>query len=192
MEPPSAVLVAGVDEAGRGPLAGPVTAAAVMLGPVQIVGLNDSKKLTAGRRALVEQDIISECMTYSVAHATVAEIEEIGIGEAVFMAMQRAVEGLVIVPDQIMVDGNQLPDLPYPATTVVGGDGLIPEIMAASILAKEARDRIMVDLDREYPRYGFAGHKGYPTKDHLAALAKHGPCRAHRRNFRPVAKLLGE
>ncbi len=181
-------FIVGVDEAGRGPLAGPVTAGAVLLGPAVIEGLADSKALSEARRAEMSAVVIEECMAYCVAEATVEEIEELNILEATFTAMQRAVSGLVICPDEVLVDGNRLPELPYPAQAVVGGDAKVPEIMAASILAKHARDERMAELDRLYPEYGFARHKGYPTKAHLAALEKLGPCEAHRMGFAPVRK----
>ena len=185
-----AKFIVGVDEAGRGPLAGPVFAAAVLLGPAVIVGLADSKKLTARRRAELAELIQEECIAYSVAESSVAEIEQINILEATFMAMQRAVSGIVIVPDEVLIDGNRCPDLPYPSRAIVRGDATVPEIMAASILAKHNRDQHMIELDKEYPDYGFAKHKGYPTQEHLKTLARLGPCKYHRRNFEPVAKLL--
>ena len=189
---PEARFVVGVDEVGRGPLAGPVVAAAVLLGPVAIGGLDDSKKLSPKRRAELAALIEEECIAFAVGEASVQEIEEINILEATFTAMQRAVSGIVICPDEVLVDGNRLPDLPYPARAVVAGDATVPEIMAASVLAKHARDQMMMELDREYPDYGFAENKGYPTPAHLAALKERGPCEHHRRGFAPVAEALGE
>ncbi len=185
-------LVVGVDEAGRGPLAGPVTAAAVRLGCARIGGLDDSKRLSAGRRTELAAEIVEECMTYGIAHATVEEIDRANILEAAMAAMQRAVAGIVVVPDEVLVDGNCLPGLPYPARAIVGGDAKIPEIQAASILAKVTRDRVMEQLDREHPQYGFARNKGYPTPEHLEALRKHGPCPQHRRSFAPVRECMQE
>ena len=179
-------LIVGVDEAGRGPLAGPVFAAAVLLGNARIEGLADSKKLSEKRREKLSAVIIEECMTYGIACATVEEIERLNILQASMIAMQRAVAGIVVVPNEVLVDGNIAPDLPYPTRTVVGGDAQVPEIMAASILAKVRRDRCMVELDREFPAYGFARHKGYPTPQHLAALRQHGACPHHRRGFSGV------
>lgn len=186
-EPP---MVVGVDEAGRGALAGPVVAAAVMLGTARVEGLADSKKLGAKRRDELEKEVIRECITYHVASASVREIDDAHILEATIAAMQRAVAGIVIVPDLVLVDGDRLPELPYPARCVVGGDAKVPEIMAASILAKCARDRMMLELDRVTPGYGFACHKGYPTKDHVAALKRLGASPHHRRGFAPVARTL--
>ena len=179
-------LIVGVDEAGRGPLAGPVFAAAVLLGIARIEGLDDSKKLSPQRRERLSEVVIEECMTYGIACATVAEIERLNILQATMIAMQRAVAGIVVVPNEVLVDGNVTPDLPYPTRTVVGGDAQVPEIMAASILAKVARDRHMAELDREFPVYGFARHKGYPTPQHLEALRIHGACIHHRRGFSGV------
>ena len=179
-------LIVGVDEAGRGPLAGPVFAAAVLLGKASIEGLNDSKKLSAARRERLSEEVIEECMTYGIACATVEEIERLNILQATMIAMQRAVAGIVVVPNEVLVDGNVAPDLPYPTRTVVGGDAQVPEIMAASILAKVARDRHMAELDREFPAYGFVQHKGYPTPQHLEALRTHGASPHHRRNFSGV------
>lgn len=136
--------------------------------------------------------VIKECMAYCVAEATVEEIEELNILEATLAAMQRAVSGIVICPDEVLVDGNQLPELPYPARAVVKGDQTVPEIMAASILAKHNRDQRMIEIDALHPEYGFAKHKGYATKEHLAALRKHGPCKFHRKSFAPVKEALGD
>lgn len=184
------VVTVGVDEAGRGCLAGPVVAASVLLGPSKIAGLADSKKLTASKREQLAAEIIHECIAYSYGIATVKEIDELNILEATFMAMQRSVAGIVIVPDLVLVDGDKLPDLPYPAEAIIDGDDKIPEIMAASILAKQHRDTLMIELDKEVPQYGFAKHKGYGTKEHLAALEQHGVSEFHRRKFAPVATIL--
>ena len=182
-------FVVGVDEAGRGPLAGPVMAGAVLLGPAVIEGLADSKTLSEARRTVMSALVIEECMAYCVGEATVEEIAELNILEATFTAMQRAVSGIVICPDEVLVDGNRLPDLPYPARSIVKGDRTVPEIMAASILAKHARDQRMIEIDRLHPEYGFARHKGYPTKGHLEALNRLGPCEHHRKNFAPVKNV---
>ena len=184
-------LVCGVDEAGRGPLAGPVVVGAVMLGPARIRGLRDSKKLGAKRREELAEEIREECMCWSLGVSEAAEVDEFNIRRATMFAMQRAVDGIVICPDLVLVDGDFAPDLPYPAEAVVGGDGKVAEIMAASILAKVARDALMVELDGRYPGYGFARHKGYGVPEHLRALAELGPCPAHRRSFAPV-RAAGE
>ena len=183
-------FVVGVDEVGRGPLAGPVVAAAVLLGPTKIDGMADSKRLSAARRAELSAAIIEECLAYCIEQSSVMEIEQLGILEATMMAMQRAVSGIVIVPDRVIVDGDRAPDLPYPVEALVKGDEKIPEIMAASIIAKHHRDALMDELERECPGYGFASNKGYGTEEHLAALAKLGPCKHHRAKFAPVAELL--
>lgn len=183
-------MIVGVDEVGRGALAGPVTAAAVLLGLGVINGLDDSKKLSFKQRAEMYPIIIEECLTYGVAHATPEEIERINILQATYIAMQRAVAEIVVVPDEVLVDGNSLPDLPYPSTAIIGGDGKVPEIMAASVLAKVTRDRFMIELDKSYPQYGFASNKGYPTPEHLAALREHGSTPHHRATFAPVRDLL--
>ena len=185
-------LVCGVDEAGRGPLAGPVVVGAVMLGPVRIRGLRDSKKLGARRREELAEEIREECMCWSLGVSAAAEVDEFNIRRATMFAMQRAVDGIVICPDLVLVDGDFTPDLPYPARAVVGGDGKVAEIMAASILAKAARDALMVELDGKYPGYGFARHKGYGVPEHLRALSELGPCPAHRRSFAPVRAAEGK
>ncbi len=186
------VIVAGVDEAGRGPLAGPVVAAAVVLSPDDpIAGLDDSKRLSAARRADLEQEIMSRALGWHVAAATVEEIDTLNILQATLLAMRRAVSGLGMTPTLALVDGNRDPGLGLPTRTVVGGDHLHAEISAASILAKESRDRVMLDLAREHPLYGFERHKGYPTAAHMAALGVHGPCAHHRRSFAPVRRCLG-
>lgn len=184
-------LIAGVDEAGRGPLAGPVYAAAVILDPQQaIAGLNDSKKLTEAKREALFAEIQDKALAWSIAEATVTEIDQINVLQATLLAMSRAVAGLQPAATAALVDGNQMPKLSIPAKTLIGGDALEPAISAASILAKVARDRVMQALDAEYPEYGFARHKGYGTKLHLAALAEHGACEIHRRSYAPVQAVL--
>ncbi len=188
----SGVLVAGVDEAGRGPLAGPVTAAAVILDPTRpISGLDDSKKLSAKRRKQLESEVIRGCLYWSVAEASVQEIDELNILQASMLAMRRAVEGLGVSPDLALIDGNRAPALNCKTKPVVGGDRLHAEISAASILAKEARDRLMCRLAEQFPVYGFEQHKGYPTRLHMRALSEHGASVHHRRTFGPVQKVLG-
>lgn len=188
----SVLWVAGVDEAGRGPLAGPVTAAAVILDPSRpIDGLDDSKRLSPARRAQLELEICARSQAWAVAWADVAEIETLNILHAALLAMRRAVAALCIAPHEVLVDGNRCPDFGCPAQAIVGGDALVPAISAASILAKQARDRELVRLDALYPGYGLAKHKGYPTAAHLDALRRLGPCPIHRRGFGPVRALLG-
>ncbi|MFO1310154.1 MAG: ribonuclease HII [Burkholderiales bacterium] len=183
------VLVAGVDEAGRGPLAGPVVAAAVILDPRRpIEGLADSKTLTAARREALAREIRRHASAHAVAQADVAEIDALNILHATMLAMRRAVEALGVAPDEVLVDGNRCPDVACRVRAIVKGDRDIAAISAASILAKTVRDALLVELDAAYPAYGFAQHKGYPTPEHLAALARHGPCPAHRRSFAPVAQ----
>jgi ribonuclease HII len=187
----TAGLVAGVDEAGRGPLAGPVVAAAVILDQRQpIKGLADSKKLTALRREKLFDEIRAKALCCSIAQASVEEIDRLNILQATLLAMRRAVEGLRLKPNKVLVDGNRLPDIGLPAQAIVGGDALVPAISAASILAKVHRDRRCLELDQLYPQYGFAKHKGYGTAAHLAALQAHGPCAEHRISFRPVAEVM--
>lgn len=184
-------LIAGVDEAGRGPLAGPVVAAAVILDdqhPIQ--GLADSKVLTARRREQLYDEIRAKALCCSIAQASVEEIDEINILQATMLAMRRAVEGLRLKPTKVLVDGNRLPVLDVLAEAIVKGDSKVPAISAASILAKVTRDRWCAELDAQYPQYGFAGHKGYGTAEHLQALQAHGACREHRKSFSPVAKVL--
>jgi ribonuclease HII len=184
-------LVAGVDEAGRGPLAGPVVAAAVILDDLHpIVGLADSKKLTAARREALFDEIRAKALCCSIAEASVEEIDRLNILQATLLAMRRAVLGLRLKPKMVLVDGNRLPTLDMPAEAIVKGDALVPAISAASILAKVHRDRWCVQVDEIYPQYGFAGHKGYGTAVHMAALREHGACIHHRRSFAPVAKVL--
>lgn len=184
-------LIAGVDEAGRGPLAGPVVAAAVILddrNPIE--GLADSKVLTARRREQLFNEIRAKALCCSIAEASVEEIDAINILQATLLAMRRAVEGLRLKPALVLVDGNQLPVLDVRAEAIVKGDSKVQAISAASILAKVTRDRWCAELDAQYPAYGFAGHKGYGTAEHLAALRTLGACPQHRKTFSPVAKVL--
>lgn len=176
--------ICGVDEAGRGPLAGPVCAAAVILPrDLEIEGLNDSKKLTEKRREALYDIIVKEAVAYGIAFATEQEIDEINILQATFLAMRRAIGELSVRPDVVLVDGNREPESDIPVKTIVKGDSLSANIAAASILAKVTRDRFMLEQDRLYPEYGFALHKGYGTKAHYAALTEHGVCPIHRRTF---------
>ncbi len=184
-------LVAGVDEAGRGPLAGPVVAAAVILDDTQpIAGLADSKALTALRRERLFDEIRAKALCCSIAQASVQEIDTLNILQATMLAMQRAVEGLRLKPVKVLVDGNRLPTLGVLSEAIVGGDARVAAISAASILAKVHRDRLCAALHEEYPHYGFAGHKGYGTPEHLQALREHGVCPEHRRSFAPVAAAI--
>ena len=184
-------LVAGVDEAGRGPLMGPVVAAAVILDDLHpIKGLADSKKLTTLRREKLYDEIRAKALCFSIAQASAAEIDEINILQATMLAMRRAVEGLRLKPTKVLVDGNRIPTLVIVAEAIVGGDALVPAISAASILAKVWRDRWCQEMDLAYPQYGFASHKGYGTAEHLVALQQHGACPEHRRTFAPVARVL--
>ena len=184
-------LVAGVDEAGRGPLAGPVVAAAVILDELHpIQGLADSKKLTPLKRERLYDEIRAKALCFSIAEASVEEIDTLNILQATMLAMQRAVEGLRLKPIKVLVDGNRLPKLDVLAEAIVKGDAKVQAISAASILAKVHRDRWCVQYDALYPLYGFAGHKGYGTAAHLAALRLHGACPQHRRTFSPVAEVL--
>ena len=183
--------IAGVDEVGRGPLAGPVVTAAVILDPARpIDGLNDSKKLSEKRREALSELIKERALAWSVGRAEVEEIDRINILQATMLAMSRAVEGLDPAPDHAMVDGNRCPELRCTVEAVVKGDGTVAAISAASIIAKVARDREMVELDAKYPGYGLAGHKGYPTKAHLEALERLGVTPIHRRSFGPVARMV--
>jgi len=185
------IWVAGVDEAGRGPLAGAVFAAAVILDPGRpIAGLNDSKKLSEKRREALFVEIQAKALAWSIAEASAAEIDAINILQASLLAMQRAVAGLSKLPTQVLVDGNRAPAFACPARAIIGGDALEPCISAASILAKVARDRTLLDLHVRYPQYGFDRHKGYPTAEHLAALVAYGICPEHRRSFAPVRRML--
>ena len=180
-------MIAGVDEAGRGPLAGPVVAAAVILCEGGIEGLDDSKKLSAKRRAELEALILARCIV-GIGMASVEEIDRINILQATFLAMTRAVEALPQSPAHVLVDGNRLPKWSYSAEAIIGGDALHPCISAASIIAKEHRDRIMVAADSDYPGYGWASNKGYGAAVHMAALREKGPTPLHRRSFAPVAQ----
>ncbi len=181
----------GVDEAGRGPLCGPVVAAAVILDPARpIAGLADSKKLSEKRRDKLALEIREKALAWCVAEASVEEIDRFNILHATLLAMQRAVAGLAVVPSRVQVDGNRCPRLELPCEAVVKGDALVPEISAASILAKTARDALLRELDRRYPQYGLAGHKGYPTAAHLAALRLHGACEIYRTSFGPVRDVI--
>lgn len=185
------VLIAGVDEAGRGPLAGPVVAAAVILAAGSgVAGLKDSKLLSAARREALSAEIRTRAVAWALGAAEVDEIDRINILEASLLAMSRAVAALAVAPQRVVVDGNRTPRLDCEVRAVVGGDRCIPSVSAASILAKVARDRLMTELDRLYPEYGFARHKGYPTMAHRQALIRFGPCPAHRRSFGPVRALL--
>lgn len=184
-------LLAGVDEAGRGPLAGPVVAAAVILDDKHpIRGLADSKTLTALQRERLSEQILAHALCCSVAYATVEEIDTHNILQATMLAMRRAVEGLRLKPAKVLVDGNRLPVLDVLAEAIVKGDARVKAISAASILAKVHRDRLCLQLHEEFPQYGFAGHKGYGTRAHLEALVRHGACVHHRRSFSPVAAAL--
>ncbi|RZT92545.1 ribonuclease HII [Rivibacter subsaxonicus] len=184
-------LIAGVDEAGRGPLAGPVVAAAVILDPDRpIKGLGDSKALSARTRDRLFDEIRARALCCSIAEATVDEIDRHNILQATLIAMRRAVDGLRLRPVKVLVDGNRLPVLAVPAEAIVKGDAKVAAISAASILAKVHRDRLCATLHDEYPDYGFAVHKGYPTPSHLAALRAHGPCAAHRQSFGPVRESM--
>lgn len=185
------ILVCGVDEAGRGPLAGPVFAAAVVLDPERpIPGLADSKKLSATRRETLAWAIRERSRAWAVAEASVEEIDRLNILQATLLAMTRAVAQLPVAPDEVLVDGMHCPPLDLPMRAIVRGDALVQEISAASILAKTARDAAMRELHQKYPQYRFDRHKGYPTKEHAAALRAHGPCAAHRRSYGPVQAVL--
>ncbi len=181
----------GVDEAGRGPLAGPVFAAAVILGSRHgITGLADSKTLTAARREALALTIKQRAVAWAVASATVEEIDELNILQATLLAMRRAVEALEQIPSEVLVDGLHCPKIAVPARAIVDGDALVPAISAASILAKTARDNLMVALHEQFPQYGFDRHKGYGTAAHLEALRRHGACTIHRQSFAPVRLFL--
>ena len=185
-------IICGVDVAGRGPWAGPVTAAAVILDPnAPILGLTDSKKISEKKRFALDPEIKDKAAYWCVAHAEPTEIDTLNIREATFLAMQRAIAGLGIKPSRILIDGNALPeDLPAPAEAIIKGDLKEPAISAASILAKTERDRLMVDFDAAYPEFGFAGHKGYGTAAHADALKRLGPCPIHRTSFAPVRRAM--
>ncbi|HDL5699912.1 TPA: ribonuclease HII [Mannheimia haemolytica] len=189
---PNARLIAGVDEVGRGPLVGAVVTAAVILDPNNpIQGLTDSKKLSEKKRQALAEEIKAKALSWSLGRAEPAEIDELNILNATMLAMQRAVAGLHIQPDFVLIDGNRPPKLPMPAQAVVKGDSLVAEISAASIIAKVARDQEMDELDQQFPQYGFAQHKGYPTKLHFEKLAEFGATPYHRKSFAPVRKVLG-
>ena len=184
-------MICGVDEAGRGPLAGPVFAAAVILGSAHgIAGLDDSKKLSARRREELAMEIKQRAVAWAVASASVEEIDALNILQATLLAMRRAVESLAHAPAEVLVDGLYCPDIVQPARAIVRGDSTVAEISAASILAKTARDAVMLELHAQYPDYGFDRHKGYPTAAHLAALRDHGVSLVHRRSFAPVRALI--
>ncbi|HEY2451048.1 MAG TPA: ribonuclease HII [Scandinavium sp.] len=189
---PHTHLVAGVDEVGRGPLVGAVVTAAVILDPARpIIGLNDSKKLSEKRRLALFDEIIEKALSWSLGRAEPHEIDELNILHATMLAMQRAVAGLHIAPEYVLIDGNRCPALPMPSMAVVKGDSRVAEISAASILAKVSRDAEMTTLDHAFPEYGFAQHKGYPTAFHLEKLALYGATEHHRRSFGPVKRALG-
>lgn len=185
------MLICGVDEAGRGPLAGNVVAAAVILDTANpISGLDDSKKLSAAKREQLFMEITTKALSYAIAEATVAEIDQLNILQASLLAMSRAIAKLNIKPDKALIDGNKVPQTTIPTQAIIGGDALVPEISAASILAKVTRDHQLCDLDKIYPQYGFAAHKGYGTKQHLAAIAEFGHLNGiHRISFAPVRQL---
>jgi len=188
---PDTLLIAGVDEVGRGSLAGPVIAAAVILDPARpIAGLADSKKLSPARRERLTLDIRANAMAWALGRAEVAEIDRLNIFQAALLAMRRAVEALPMTPDRVLVDGKHCPPLACPCTAIVKGDATVPAISAASILAKVTRDAELRELHDRYPRYDFARHKGYPTAVHREALRRYGPCPEHRRSFAPVAAAL--
>ncbi|UNK51573.1 ribonuclease HII [Rahnella aceris] len=189
---PQAVCIAGVDEVGRGPLVGAVVTAAVILDPANpIAGLADSKKLSEKRREALYIEIKEKALAWSLGRAEPNEIDELNILHATMLAMQRAVAGLCITPDMVLIDGNRCPKLPMASQAIVKGDSKVAEISAASILAKVTRDREMVELDLQFPEYGFAKHKGYPTPVHLESLARLGATTHHRRSFSPVKRALG-
>lgn len=189
---PHTHLVAGVDEVGRGPLVGAVVTAAVILDPAHpIAGLADSKLLSEKRRLALFDEIVEKALSFSLGRAEVEEIDRLNILHATMLAMQRAVAGLSVVPEFVLIDGNRCPSLPIPSQAVVKGDSRVAEISAASILAKVTRDREMSELDGLFPQYGFAQHKGYPTALHLERLAQYGATEHHRRSFAPVKRSLG-
>lgn len=185
-------MICGTDEAGRGPIAGPVVAAAVILDPANpIEGINDSKKLSEKKREALSEEIKAKALYWSIAQCDADEIDRLNILQASLMAMKRAVEALPVAPEKVLVDGNKLPELQVPAEAVVGGDALHACIGAASILAKVERDRQMLEWHELYPHYDFAKHKAYPTPAHLALIKEHGVCPIHRRSFKPVMRVLG-
>lgn len=188
---PTARLIAGVDEVGRGPLVGAVVTAAVILDPTKpIVGLADSKKLSEKRRLALYDEITAKALAWSTGRAEPEEIDRLNILNATLLAMQRAVISLSQVPDYVLIDGNRSPVLSMPSLAIVKGDGRVAEISAASVIAKVTRDREMIELDKQFPQYGFARHKGYPTAYHLEKLAQHGATVHHRRSFTPIRKLF--
>ena len=181
------MIIAGVDEAGRGPLAGPVVSAAVILSPqANLIGLNDSKKLSAHKRESLSNEIKIHSVSWSIGVATVQEIDDINILRASLLSMTRAIKNLSEVPEKVIVDGQYTPEIDVPCEAIVRGDSIDESIMAASILAKVERDKIMLELDKKYPNYRFGQHKGYPTKIHMDALRKFGPCIEHRQSFKPI------
>lgn len=185
------LLVAGVDEVGRGPLAGPVVTAAVILDSRHIIDkLDDSKRLSEKKRQLLDQEIRAHALSFSIGRAEVHEIDQLNILQATMLAMQRAVAGLDKIPGKILVDGNRLPQFPCEAEAIIGGDGLVPEISAASIIAKVYRDNLMAELHQQYPLYGFDSNKGYPTRKHREALIKYGVTPCHRQSFAPVRNAM--
>jgi ribonuclease HII len=184
-------LIAGVDEVGRGPLVGDVVTAAVILDPSHpIEGLKDSKKLTASKREFLSEQIQKYALAWALGRASVQEIDELNILHATMLAMKRAVDALDIAPDKVLVDGNRCPKWSYPSEAIVKGDSLYPQIAAASIIAKVARDKDMLNLHNQHPEYGFDKHKGYPTAQHMAALVQYGALSSHRRSFKPVQNVL--
>ncbi len=184
-------MICGTDEAGRGPIAGPVVAAAVILDPTQpIEGITDSKKLSEKKRQLLSEEIKAKALYWAIAQCDAEEIDRINILQASLLAMKRAIEALPVTPKKVLVDGNRIPELSVPAEAIVGGDAIEACIGAASILAKVERDRQMVEWHEVYPIYDFAKHKAYPTKAHLQTLEEHGACKIHRRSFAPVARAI--
>ena len=187
------MIIAGVDEAGRGPIAGPVVSAAVILDPnYKLVGLNDSKKLSINQRKALSDEIKTNSKAWSIGIATVEEIDNLNILGATLLSMKRAIKDLSEVPEKVIVDGQFTPEIDVPCEAIIQGDATEESIMAASIIAKVERDMIMVELDKKYPHYGFSKHKGYPTKLHLQTLKKFGPCNDHRQTFKPVKTYLAE
>lgn len=187
------MIIAGVDEAGRGPLAGPVVSAAVILDPnYKLLGLNDSKKLSVIKRKALSDEIKTHSKAWSIGIATVEEIDDLNILGATLLSMKRAIKDLSGVPEKVIVDGQFTPEIDVPCEAIIQGDATEESIMAASIIAKVERDMIMVELDKKYPHYGFSKHKGYPTKLHLQILKKFGPCNDHRQTFKPVKTYLAE
>ena len=185
------MIIAGVDEAGRGPLAGPVVSAAVILNPVvNLIGLNDSKKLSEEKRQSLSNEIKIHSVSWSIGVATVQEIDDINILRASLLSMTRAIKNLSEVPEKVIVDGQYTPEIDVPCEAIIRGDSLEESIMAASILAKVERDKIMLELDKKYPNYKFGQHKGYPTKIHMDALKEFGPCIEHRQSFKPIKDYL--